>query len=31
MTVEELRQLGCMAEPCDCGQELCKNWQMVSQ
>jgi hypothetical protein len=30
VTVERLRQLGRMVRPCDCGDEICEGWQMVS-
>lgn len=30
MTVEELHSLGEHAHPCDCEDEQCRGWQMVS-
>ena len=29
MTVKQLRALGRIVEPCDCGSELCEGWQSV--
>lgn len=31
MTVEQLRDLGRVVRPCDCGEEGCEGWQSVSQ
>lgn len=31
MAVSELLRLGFRAEPCDCDEEICKGWQMVTQ
>lgn len=28
-TVEKLKELGRVAKPCNCGDPLCKGWQMV--
>ena len=30
VTIEELRRLGCHAEPCACADESCRGWQMVT-
>lgn len=30
LTVEQLNLLGLHAELCDCGDQLCKGWAMVS-
>jgi hypothetical protein len=29
-TVEQIREQGLKAEPCDCEDESCRGWQMVS-
>ena len=31
VTVEWLKEQGFHAEPCDCGDETCQGWQMVSK
>jgi hypothetical protein len=31
ITVEKLHDLGRWGEPCDCGEEGCEGWQMVSE
>lgn len=28
MTIERLRHYGLRAKPCDCGDKICKGWQM---
>ena len=29
-TVEEIREAGLRPAPCDCGEEGCEGWQMLS-
>lgn len=31
LTVEQLRELGCEAVPCDCSDPTCCGWRMKSQ
>jgi hypothetical protein len=30
ITVEQLHRLGRHAAPCDCGDDMCVGWQMIS-
>ena len=31
LTIKELRELGVIIEPCDCGNDICLGWQAVTQ
>lgn len=31
MTMQQLRELGGRAEPCECGEECCCGWQIATQ